>query len=375
MIAAERDCFAKIEYTRSALEAVTEWAQYVYRRNLKVYGMFALAVGCWDHPAAGEHNFTLNWLWHYTPLCGGNSSCSFRINKWYWDKQTNIETNEWYTLHDFAKQKFRAFRFPIFEWDMRGVHARIHSEYTASTFSSRFCVCVCILAQFKFELMSIYCSMFAKQTHAHRTCTDWNWKCNGKWNRKTQTISRYMNIHEICVCGLWVWFVLSGFVAAWATQIQYKITAFSSILVILRRVLWQMTNHRLLCLYSICFQCHKSHIMMRTDDDCDHLRTQTHTNRIINYLFINRIHPRRYQLNCSTPRSWNESHCYLTSTIHFTCVTQIKWFRSTTHPEYQQRNDTYMHLHTREFSQSPVLPLLRRTFNSFAMTFALCECV
>lgn len=138
---------------------------------------------------------------------------------------------------------------------------------------------------------------------------------------------------------------------------------------------WQMTNHRLLCLYSICFQCHKSHIMMRTDDDCDHLRTQTHTNRIINYLFINRIHPRRYHLNCSTPRSWNESHCYLTSTIHFTCVTQIKWFRSTTHPEYQQRNDTYMHLHTREFSQSPVLPLLRRTFNSFAMTFALCECV
>lgn len=57
MIAAERDCFAKIEYTRSALEAVTEWAQYVYRRNLKVYGMFALAVGCWDHPRSGGAQF------------------------------------------------------------------------------------------------------------------------------------------------------------------------------------------------------------------------------------------------------------------------------------------------------------------------------
>lgn len=209
-----------------------------------------LAVGI--TPAAEEHNFTLNWLWHYTPLCGGNSSCSFRINKWYWDKQTNIETNEWYTHYTISQNKsFVRFVFR-FSNGICVVFMRESIQNTQHHRSVVDFVCVCILAQFKFELMSIYCSMFAKQTHAHRTCTDWNWKCNGKWNRKTQTISRYMNIHEICVCGLWVWFVLPGFVAAWATQIQYKITAFSSILVILRRVLgkWRIIAY-CVCIRSV----------------------------------------------------------------------------------------------------------------------------
>lgn len=173
MIAAERDCFAKIEYTRSALEAVTEWAQYVYRRNLKVYGMFALAVGCWDHPAAGEHNFTLNWLWHYTPLCGGNSSCSFRINKWYWDKQTNIETNEWYTHYTISQNKsFVRFVFR-FSNGICVVFMRESIQNTQHHRSVVDFVCVCVYSctiQIRINVYLLFdvCKANSRTSHMYR---------------------------------------------------------------------------------------------------------------------------------------------------------------------------------------------------------------